>query len=152
MTINAQPAQGYAGDITPTEAYAALRDSADSVLIDVRTPLEWDTIGVPDVSATGARLCYIPWLLDGEANPAFLAQLEAVLDDAPEPSALIFLCRSGARSAAAARAATGAGLAPSYNVQGGFEGNPGPSGERDIEGWKVDGLPWGFPSDATENA
>ena len=54
---------------------------------------------------------------------------------------VVFLCRSGQRSIGAARAARAAGLGPSYNVLEGFEGAQGFSGLRDVEGWKVRGLP-----------
>jgi rhodanese-related sulfurtransferase len=54
---------------------------------------------------------------------------------------IYLLCRSGARSAAAA-AATAAGLRPAYNVSDGFEGPLGRDGHRDVAGWKAAGLPW----------
>jgi rhodanese-related sulfurtransferase len=56
---------------------------------------------------------------------------------------VLFLCRSGARSRAAAVALTGLGFAKAFNVAGGFEGDP--DGERhrgNINGWKAAGLPW----------
>ena len=61
---------------------------------------------------------------------------------APEDTAveLVFLCRSGARSIAAATAATQAGYT-SYNVLEGFEGETDRFGERTVNGWKNRGLP-----------
>ncbi|MET0313322.1 MAG: rhodanese-like domain-containing protein, partial [Hansschlegelia sp.] len=59
--------------------------------------------------------------------------------DAP----VFFLCRSGARSQAAAAAMAAAGWSRCFNVAGGFEGPP--DGERhrgSTAGWKADGLPW----------
>ena len=41
----------------------------------------------------------------------------------PGDRPVVFLCRSGNRSIGAAEAATAAGIAPSYNVLDGFEGN-----------------------------
>ncbi len=58
-------------------------------------------------------------------NPRFLDQLvESGLTPGDERP-VVFLCRSGQRSIGAARAATAAGLGPSYNVLEGFEGAQG---------------------------
>ena len=54
---------------------------------------------------------------------------------------MVFLCRSGNRSIGAAEAATEAGIAPSYNVLDGFEGNLDEHGQRGGTGWKAVGLP-----------
>ncbi|HMT49022.1 MAG TPA: rhodanese-like domain-containing protein, partial [Dietzia sp.] len=84
----------------------------------------------------------IEWMTSaGERNQRFVEQLaEAGLGpDTP----VLFLCRSGARSAAAASAATAAGYGPAYNVAEGFEGDPDDTGHRGtVNGWKVAGLPW----------
>jgi rhodanese-related sulfurtransferase len=56
---------------------------------------------------------------------------------------LLMLCRSGVRSAAAARAMTAAGYRLCFNVAGGFEGGLDDAGHRgNAIGWKADGLPW----------
>ena len=58
-------------------------------------------------------------------------------------AAVLFLCRSGARSMSAAIAATTAGYQTCYNIAGGFEGPPDGEGHRgSIDGWKARGLPW----------
>ncbi len=130
----------YAGDLGPQEAWAKLE--AGAVLVDVRTQGEWARIGTPaTASATENRQdpLFIQWTLAGGApNPRFLEQLgQQAPDRAVE---LLFLCRSGVRSAAAANAAAAAGFS-AYNVLEGFEGAPGPSGDRTINGWKNRGLP-----------
>ncbi|MGD0106056.1 MAG: rhodanese-like domain-containing protein, partial [Rhodopila sp.] len=56
---------------------------------------------------------------------------------------LYFICRSGARSMAAAAAAQKAGFPRVFNVADGFEGPPDVQGHRGrTAGWKADGLPW----------
>jgi rhodanese-related sulfurtransferase len=55
---------------------------------------------------------------------------------------VLFLCRSGVRSAAAAEAAARAGYAHAYNVTEGFEGPLDADGHRGVSGWKAAGLPW----------
>ncbi|MHA7304479.1 rhodanese-like domain-containing protein [Arthrobacter sp. TMN-49] len=127
----------YAGDLAPATAWEYL--AAGAVLVDVRTEGEWAHIGVPDTSALDTEPVLIQWnLASGHNNPDFLAQLLATV---PTEKPLVVLCRSGARSIAAANAATAAGYT-AYNVLEGFEGEPDGHGERVINGWKNRSLPW----------
>jgi len=58
-------------------------------------------------------------------------------------AALYFLCRSGARSLAAAREMRARGYTRVFNVKDGFEGPPDAEGHRGtLAGWKAEGLPW----------
>jgi rhodanese-related sulfurtransferase len=128
----------YAGDLTPQEAWTKLEQGA--ILVDVRTEGEWAHIGIPDTKATDNDPLFIPWTFPGGVpNPDFITDLteEAPADSDTE---LVFLCRSGQRSIAAATAATQAGFT-SYNVLEGFEGEPDRYGERTVNGWKNRGLP-----------
>ncbi|MEE2568905.1 rhodanese-like domain-containing protein [Pseudarthrobacter sp. J64] len=128
----------YAGDLTPQEAWAKLE--AGAVLVDVRTEGEWAHIGIPDTKSTENDPLFIQWTLAGGIpNPDFIDQLQQL---APEDAGveLVFICRSGARSIAAATAATQVGFT-SYNVLEGFEGEPDRYGERTVNGWKNRGLP-----------
>ena len=132
----------YAGDLNPTDAYRRVTDG-DAVLVDVRTAAEWTYVGVPDLSSVGRELIRIEWVSfpAGAPNQAFLDELAAVGVD--RQTHVLFLCRSGARSVAAAEAATAAGWANSYNVLDGFEGPPDAAGHRGASaGWKASGLPW----------
>ncbi len=127
----------YAGDLPPVTAWEHV--AAGAVLLDVRTRSEWEHIGVPDTSALNTEPLFIQWsLADGSHNPEFLAQLQAAV---PRQAPLVVLCRSGARSIAAAEAATAVGYT-AYNVLEGFEGVPDPYGDRVINGWKNQQLPW----------
>lgn len=132
----------YAGDVQPEEAYAALAADEDAVLVDVRTTAEWNYVGVPDLSVLHKRVVCLEWQTfpDGAVNGDFVAQLQDA--GLPEGAPLYFLCRSGARSAAAAHAVTAAGLGPAYNIVDGFEGPHDEFGHRTVAGWKVAGLPW----------
>ncbi|GAB14608.1 rhodanese-like domain-containing protein [Arthrobacter globiformis] len=128
----------YAGDLTPQDAWAKLEEGA--VLVDVRTEGEWAHIGIPDTKATENDPLFIQWTFPGGIpNPDFVEQLK---QQAPEDNRveLVFLCRSGQRSIAAAIAATQAGFT-AYNVLEGFEGEPDRYGERTVNGWKNRGLP-----------
>ena len=146
----------YAGDIEPKEAWRLMREGA--LLVDVRTPAEWsfvgtvDHTGTPEAEDAGAghveqEPVLLPWqdYPSMSVNTAFADQLEVELarrglgPDTP----LAFLCRSGVRSLAAARAMTARGYSRSYNIAGGFEGDRDTYGHRGrVNGWKVAGLPW----------
>jgi rhodanese-related sulfurtransferase len=132
----------YAGDVGSTEAYAALAADEDAVLVDVRTTAEWSYVGLPDLSGIGKRVVCVEWqrFPDGALNGDFIDQLQDA--GLPDGAPIYFLCRSGVRSAAAAEAATAAGLGPAYNVSDGFEGPHDELGHRSVTGWKNSGLPW----------
>ena len=131
----------YAGDVSPAEAYAAVTGSDQPVLVDVRTRAEWTYVGVPQLVQGRAPLL-VEWqhYPDGRINDTFLDELRAA--GVEEGTPVYFICRSGARSVAAAEAATAAGLGPAYNVLEGFEGPHGADGHRTVGGWKAAGLPW----------
>lgn len=132
----------YAGDITPQQAWDELAANPEAVLIDVRTQGEWDEIGIPDTSGIGHTPVFAEWVqAGGVPNPAFLQQIAAAGVTPGSNRPLIFLCRSGQRSIAAANAATASGFGPAYNVLEGFEGGVGPQGTRNVSGWKLS-LPW----------
>ncbi len=133
----------YAGDITPEQAWKLLGENPEAVLVDVRTDAEWRFVGVPDLSSLGREVVYIEWnRLDGTRNDNFAAELAEQLPSAEGDRPVIFLCRSGNRSISAAEAATAAGIAPSYNVLDGFEGNLDAEHHRGGAGWRAIGLPW----------
>ena len=89
-------------EITPLELAARLRDGADLDLIDVREPSEWEVARLP-----GARLVPL----------GTLAASLATLDSARE---IVVMCRSGQRSANAARQLQAAGFRKVRNLAGGI--------------------------------
>jgi rhodanese-related sulfurtransferase len=137
----------YAGDLTPQQAWDLLAADDRAVLVDVRTDAEWRYVGIPDTSPLGQRPALIEWSTypNGQRNPDFVASLGAAGLEPGDGRPVIFLCRSGVRSVAAATAATAAGYGPAYNVLDGFEGNVGPDGHRGAQGWRAAGLPWTQP-------
>ena len=136
-------APDYAGDISPSQAWKLLTDNRNAMLIDVRTPAEWNYVGVPDLSSVGKQPLLVPWLFfpSMELNEQFPTQLEGAGLDRDAP--LLFICRSGARSRAAAIAMTKRGFAKCYNIASGFEGDQDQVRHRGtVSGWKFEGLPW----------
>jgi rhodanese-related sulfurtransferase len=135
---------GYAGDVSPKEAFAAIKDNPKAVLVDVRTRAEWTHVGVPDLSEIGKDALLVEWqgFPTGEQNTGFVEQVMGGGLAVDQP--IYLLCRSGQRSRAAAIALTAQGFVHCYNVAGGFEGNHDGAGHRGtVGGWKADGLPWG---------
>ncbi len=140
-------ANGYAGDVSPHQAHAALSDGA--IIVDVRTQPEWAFVGVPVVDEAQMVFCQWQFFPAMEINTDFVKQAgddvlrnsgQATAQTAPE---VYFLCRSGVRSRAAAIAMTLAGFPKCFNITGGFEGSPDGDGHRGlVNGWKAEQLPW----------
>lgn len=132
----AQLRLAYEGALLPDEAHELLQHAPSARLVDVRTRPELDFVGRIPGSVE------IEWQAypGGVPNPDFLAQLRAQVD--PE-SLVMFICRSGVRSHAAATAAAGVGYNQCYNVLQGFQGDKDGQGHRDsVGGWRLAGLPW----------
>jgi rhodanese-related sulfurtransferase len=134
-------------ELTGTEGWEKLKLEKDAVLVDVRTSREWEVIGVPDLSELDKEVLFVEWQMfpDMRVNPDFVTQLDQRLKaaGATEDSPILFLCRSGARSKAAAGAMAAAGYTNTINVSDGFEGDADEHGERaHINGWQFSGLPW----------
>lgn len=137
----------YAGDITAEEAWRVLQANRQAVLVDVRTQAEWTFVGVPDLSSLEKKPLLIEWQTfpSMAINGGFAGLLGGALDrqgvakDAP----ILFLCRSGARSKAAAAAMTKAGYQACHNIVGGFEGDLDAAQHRGRRnGWRMADLPW----------
>jgi rhodanese-related sulfurtransferase len=137
----------YAGDVTAREAYDLLEREAKAQLVDVRTRAEWSFVGVPDLSDFGKEVVLVEWQRYPAmgVDPDFVATVERELArrGAGRDDSILFLCRSGARSLAAAQAMMAAGWRASRNVSGGFEGPPDATRHRGtVDGWKASALPW----------
>jgi len=126
----------YEGALTPKEAWEVLQLAPGAMLIDIRCRAELDWVGrIP-------KAIEIEWqdYPGKHPNLYFITQLKHAVD---RESLLLFICRSGGRSHAAAKAATEAGLPDCYNVLEGFEGDKDALGQRNtVGGWRLAGLPW----------
>lgn len=130
-------------NVPPTQVWEALRSDPDAMLVDVRTDAEWNFVGIPELSPAGKQVVLIPWQIypDMQVNPGFAQDLRAA--GLTEGQKIYFICRSGVRSLAAARAAQTAGFSTVFNVADGFEGPVDADAHRGTAaGWKADGLPW----------
>lgn len=130
----------YAGALTPAETFELLEQVPQARLIDVRTRAELDWVGRPLVATP--QYAHIEWIdyPTGARNPHFLAALR---DIAAHDTPMLLLCRSAARSKAAAALAAQEGFTAAFDVLEGFEGGKDAQGHRkSLCGWCFHGLPW----------
>jgi len=146
MGANANP---RIGSIAPSDAWDLLQQDDSVVLVDVRTTAEWTFVGVPDLSPLGREAIFVEWAQwpGMSPNTRFVEDLAERMNGRPA-TAILFLCRSGVRSLAAAEAVDAAFQAQGLdvgciNVSTGFEGDLNAQKHRGgLSGWKVEGLPW----------
>ncbi len=123
--------------VSPSQAWELLTDNPATVLIDVRSKVEYTHVGHPVGSV------HIPWLEapDWKVNPQFVDQ---VIDSrADKTTPILLLCRSGQRSMSAAKALEAAGFTDLANIEEGFEGSIDDQRHRGkLSGWRFHGLPW----------
>lgn len=145
--------------VTATEAYKMIQQDDETLLIDVRDPIEIKFTGFADPTDI-----HVPWVLadrsrfDADAqtwpiqrNTDFEAQVSSALNaqGAQQDTPIIVMCRSGAtRSAPAADAIADMGFSRVYSVSDGFEGGKLSEGDsagvRARNGWRNSDLPWGY--------
>ena len=134
-------------DVDVASTWERLQSKPGSQLVDVRTRAEWTYVGIPDLGPAGKRAVLVEWQTfpDQSVDPRFVERLAGELNalGVKLDDDLYFICRSGSRSLAAARAMASAGYSACHNVAGGFEGPLDKNGHRGTTtGWKAEGLPW----------
>jgi rhodanese-related sulfurtransferase len=134
-------------EVSVKDVWAALERDGAAQLIDVRTKAEWAYVGVPDISGLGRQILLAEWqsFPSSAIDPQFVDRLKKAITDAggDQKTELFFLCRSGVRSLAAARAMAAAGYERCRNVGLGFEGALDTERHRGhLSGWKAAGLSW----------
>ncbi|MDX5368055.1 MAG: rhodanese-like domain-containing protein [Alphaproteobacteria bacterium] len=138
---------GTVENLTAQAAWDLLTSDPDAQLIDVRTRAEWTFVGIPDLAGVRRQPILVEWQVfpSMEVTPGFTAVLDQALLEkgVPENAPLLFLCRSGGRSMAAAQAMAGHRAGRLVNISDGFEGPTDAEGHRGaVAGWKASGLPW----------
>ena len=113
-----------------------LNNNLNSVVLDVRTEEEWNSVGKPDAEALNSKTFFISLLLgpDRQKNENFVK--EFLEKKVPKKDNILVICRSGVRSMAAAKLLQQQGYKNLINISDGFEGNPATG-----EGWKKSKLP-----------
>ena len=131
--------------LSPLQSWQKLQEDSHTLLIDVRSSMEFLFIGHP-VGAVN-----IAWIdePDWEINPNFAEDIRRhVMDRKPAEMAaedvpLLLICRSGVRSLEAGEVLIKAGFKEIFNVLEGFEGPIDDEKHRGTRGgWRFHKLPW----------
>ncbi|MEY8239757.1 MAG: rhodanese-like domain-containing protein [Cycloclasticus sp.] len=143
--------------LSAEQAYQTLATDSQRILfVDVRTRAEAEFVGSPllvdalipylynDLNAWDDTVRRYQKII----NANFSVELASALQQKglSQLAPVIFICRSGSRSAKAASLATQLGYTQTYTVVDGFEGDTvksgSASGQRVLNGWKNSQLPW----------
>ena len=104
-----------------------IEENPNSVLLDVRTENEWNTVGKPDTKVLGIKTHFITI----SQEQSFLENVKKNIDKKEQ---VLVMCAAGGRSIIAANLLAKEGY-NTFNVTDGFSGN-----DQD-PGWKNLGLP-----------
>lgn len=130
--------------LAPADAWAMLQSEPQVLLLDVRSEMEYLMIGHPTGAVNIAWIDAPDWVV----TPDFTKQVRRLLlgrmsGKARETVPVILICRSGNRSADAARQLLKDGFGEVFVVEGGFEGPLDDEHHRNtLAGWRYAGLPW----------
>jgi rhodanese-related sulfurtransferase len=131
--------------LTPQQARTLIEQNPRSLLVDVRSNMEFLFVGHPKGAV------HIPWIdePDWDVNPNFVRQIREltlggiICDEGDGCAPIILICRSGKRSVEAGQALLTAGFREVYNILDGFEGELDENHHRSsLGGWRYEGLPW----------
>jgi len=131
--------------LTPQQALKLMEDDPRSVLVDIRSSMEFLFVGHPKGAV------HVPWIdePDWTVNPDFVTDIRKLLlggavctqDDGCAP--VILICRSGKRSLEAGKLLLESDFNRVFHVDEGFEGDLDEGHHRSSHnGWRFHGLPW----------
>ena len=113
--------------IKSSEIKKFIESNPNTVLLDVRTEDEWNTVGKPNTKDLGIKSFFITISQD----PSFLDNVKQSIDKKDQ---VLVMCAAGGRSIVAANLLSNEGY-NALNVSDGFSGNG------QDPGWKNLGLP-----------
>ena len=114
--------------IKSSEIKKFIEKNPKTVLLDVRTEVEWSSVGKPVSDTLGIKTYFITISQD----PSFI---ESVKKEINKENQVLVMCAAGGRSIIAASLLQNEGY-KAYNVSDGFSGNG------QDPGWKNSGLPF----------
>lgn len=135
----------YLNEISPKSAWETISADKCSLLIDVRSTMEYLFVGHPKGSI------HVPWMdePDWSINPEFINLVtRAITKAAPliediYSFHLILICRSGRRSIDSGTVLLNSGFYNISYISDGFEGELDESSVRsNLGGWRFEQLPW----------
>ena len=113
--------------IKSSEIKKFIDKNPNTVLLDVRTENEWNTVGKPDTKNLGIKSYFITISQD----QGFLESVKQSID---KKNQVLVMCAAGGRSMIAANILANEGY-DVLNISDGFSGN------KEDPGWKNSGLP-----------
>jgi rhodanese-related sulfurtransferase len=129
--------------ITALEAWKICQQDPRTLLIDVRSSMEFLFVGHPKGAV------HIPWIDEPDwiINENFVTEIRKLalggLQESVDNVPIILICRSGNRSDDAGKVLTEAGIKNVYHIDEGFEGKLDDNHQRStVGGWRYHGLPW----------
>ena len=130
--------------ISPPDAWKLVQEDTRSLLVDIRSSMEYLFVGHPEGAV------HVPWIdePDWVVNPNFVTDVRKLMlggvVEADEGSApVILICRSGKRSREAGELLLKEGITNVYNIDEGFEGELDEDHHRStLGGWRYHKLPW----------
>jgi rhodanese-related sulfurtransferase len=133
------------GQLSSKQAWQMMQDNTRTILIDIRSTMEYLFVGHPLGAVHIAWIDEPNWTVD----PHFVTRVRelmlggAICDVEEGCAPLILICRSGKRSKEAGKALIDAGIKNVYHVDEGFEGDLDEGHHRStLGGWRFHGLPW----------
>ncbi len=137
--------QALPSGLTPQQAMQMMEDDSRTVLVDIRSSMEFLFVGHPKGAV------HIPWIdePDWTVNPDFVTDIRKLMlggsvctiDDGCAP--VILICRSGKRSLEAGKALLEGGFIRVFHIDEGFEGDLDDNHQRStVGGWRYHKLPW----------
>lgn len=123
------------------------------LLVDVRTQAEVEFIDIAEPATRNVPFMLLDAAMENDSetaalvvtpNPDFEKAIAGLFAEMGRSrhDPLILICRSGDRSARAADLLAHSGCTAVYSVVECFEGDLGPTGKRDMDGWRNVGMPW----------
>lgn len=149
--------------LSPDEAWEMIQARPDEILfLDVRSRAEATYVGMPTVvDALVPFMEHDPfWSWDSKRDTYTVEPLQNFISETNrrmeekglnKDDIVFVMCRSGTRSAMAAKRLKEDGYTKVYNLVEGFEGDTSKvgasKGQRVVNGWKNAGLPWTYKLD-----
>ncbi len=131
--------------LTAKQAWSMMEEDPRTVLVDIRSSMEYLFVGHPKGSV------HVPWIDEPDwiKNPDFVTDIRKLLlggaicieDEGCAP--IILICRSGKRTLEAGQLLVEAGFNRVFHVTEGFEGDLDDDHHRSAtNGWRFQELPW----------
>jgi len=130
--------------ITAPAAWKLYQEEPRSLLVDVRSSMEFLFVGHPKGAV------HVPWMIDEPdwiINEDFVTEIRKLalggLHESDDDVPIILICRSGNRSGDAGIKLLEDGIKNVYNIDEGFEGELDKDHHRStVGGWRFHDLPW----------